>query len=260
MVKTTALTMIVALITLPMHVNAQDKKPATTAAPGTPVLPADAAAAAAPDTAAAPGVFDAAGLKKQLVFQRAQIKKLIEEYGADSAEVKNALQVLKQMEIFGRQALTTAVPEGFDPANALLAPGGVSNARMMQQYLQAMMKSGGLDSVQGFGSADPRQTAVQGLEFELKTLAAEIQGTKDQAVKEDKTEELREIAETVVVLRTRYRQKAIKQLEKKLAALKAEAEDDSVDSLLARVLSTDKKPTDKKPSDKKPSDKPKDKE
>ncbi|MDA1051546.1 MAG: hypothetical protein O3C40_13840 [Planctomycetota bacterium] len=245
MVKTTVLTICVALLVLAATVNAQEKKPPVPAAPPTPALIDLAAPTAFPG-----GIDIAAEMKKQMDLRKATLKKLIEEHGKDSIEVRNAQQSLREMERFAKQALQFSTPGGVDPAALAPLTLGTSRAEMMLDFLRSMSVAGGPDHADPFGSADPLRTAMQGLEFELKSLAAEIHSTKDEAAKSAKSEELREIAETVVVLRTRYRQKSIKAFEERLAALKAEDEGDSVDSLIARLLQTNEKPEGDEPKEK----------
>jgi len=235
MVKTTALTICVTLLTLTATLNAQEKKPPKKVPPTT-VAPGAAAPRSIPG-----GINIATELKKQIALQQAEIKKLVAEHGKDSAEVRNAQQALKEMQRFAKQAKALSAPGNIDPADFAPPAIGGDRAAMMRDYFRSMLEAGSLGSDDGFGNTDPRRTAVQGLEFELKALAGEIRSTKDAALKRAKIGELREIAETVVVLKARYRNKAIKQLEEKLAALKAEDKEDSADALVARLLQTEKK-------------------
>lgn len=228
------LTVGTAILVASMSAVAQEeKKPPKPAAPKASAPPTTLTPdLATPPKTAAP---DAANeFKRQVQVERARLKELIKKHGKDSEEVKVHQQLIQQLEAYSKQtpefpATGPPITPGFPGI-----PGGTSE-QAMREYMQAMLKAGfaGGDTL---GAKAGRPMAIQGLEFELKTLASEIRSSKSDEARKAKTEELREIAETVVVLRRRYRKQAIDRLEKQLAALRQQDEKDSADAVVARLL------------------------
>jgi flagellar hook-basal body complex protein FliE len=181
-------------------------------------------------------------------FKEMQLKMTAEMQKMQAAAREQTEQMRKLPEEMIRQMTPRA--GAFAPGAIPGAPGfpGGPMPDASQQMLQQMkMMLQNLDNAAlagsgaGTGEHDPveigQKMVIAGLDVQLRGLAARINATDDKKAKETLTGEFRELIEKVVEGRKKLRDRAIVQLEKRLAELKKHGEkEESAEQMAKRLL------------------------
>lgn len=125
-------------------------------------------------------------------------------------------------------------------------PGGPGDPSqlMLQQMKQFLIQfdasagefPGGMLAVEHDALEIGQKMVIAGLEVQLKGLAARINATEDKEAKQKLTAEFRELVEKVVEGRAKLRERTIVQLEKRVAELKRQGQQEETADQVARRL------------------------
>lgn len=163
----------------------------------------------------------------------------------DSKEQQRMADYEKKMQEEMTRQMQKRTKESFPAGTPFLSAAGdpaTQTLFQMEHLLQQIDMLGGPGSFPAAsGSHDPieigQQMVIAGLEVQLKGLASNINATKDKETHQKLKAEFHEIVEKVVDARKKQRDRTIKQLEKRLAELKKQADsDESADAMVKRLL------------------------
>lgn len=136
-------------------------------------------------------------------------------------------------------------PPGSVPGGLPLAGGPGDASQMMLQQMKQLLNQfdttagelpGGILAAEHDPLEIGQKMVIAGLEVQLKGLAVRINATEDKEAKQKLTVEFRELVEKVVEGRSKLRERTIQQLEKRVAELKKQGQQEEPADQVARRL------------------------